>query len=54
MLGNDTGFPVIQSGAAQAFLINPESKRMNQVKCRTRIGAQTNDVSGVRRNLGFM
>src|ERR1700754_5306392 len=42
---------VIQSGAAQAGVVQLETKRSHQVQSRAGIGAQANDIARIGRNL---
>ncbi|MNR67286.1 hypothetical protein D3C85_1911990 [compost metagenome] len=44
---------VIQAGAAQALIVHLEAQRFDQVQLAAGIGAQADDVAGVRRNLGL-
>lgn len=59
-----TGFPrcvnlnvgilvIVQSCASQLRMVKRETQRFNQMKIGTGIGAQTNDVARIRRNLGM-
>lgn len=43
-------FMIIQSGAAQAFVVQLESQRFDQVQLAATVGAQADNVAGVRRN----
>ena len=46
-------FMVVQSGTAHFRVIERESQWFDQMQLCTGIGAQTNDVSGVRRDFRF-
>ncbi len=45
---------IIQPGAAQFPVLQPEAERFDQVQARTGVGAQAHDVAGVGRNLGLI
>ncbi len=47
-------FVVIQAGTAQIPVIQFKAKRAYQVKLRTGVGAQADDVAGVWRYLGMV
>jgi hypothetical protein len=44
-------FVIIQSGAPQLFIIQRKSEWPDQMQLRPGVGAQANDVPGIRRNL---
>ena len=44
---------VVEASAAQFFSIEIEAQRLDQVQVGAGVGAQPNDVAGVRRNLRF-
>jgi hypothetical protein len=45
---------VIQPGTADTFFFQVKSERVDQVQAHTRVRAQTHNVSGVWRDLGFI
>jgi len=45
---------VIQSGAPQFLVLQPEAERFDQMQARAGVGAQPHDVAGVGRNLGLI
>ena len=47
-------FAVIETGAAQAGIIEGETQRFDQVQRAAGVGAEPDDVARVRRNLGFV
>lgn len=44
---------VVEAGALQTLVIEPKPERFHQVQCRAGVGAQTNDIAGIRRDLGL-
>src|SRR5450759_1675974 len=42
---------IIQPGAKQLFILQREAERFDQMQLATGIGAQADDIAGVRRNL---
>ena len=51
MLGHGNKFMVVEARAAQRPLIHIESERVNEMQPSPDIGAQTDDVAGIGRNL---
>ena len=47
-------FVIIESCAAQLSVVKFEAERANQMQLRSGVGAQTDDVAGIRRNLGLI
>jgi MSHA biogenesis protein MshE len=45
---------VIQSGANQLFVLQRETERFDQMQMTAGIGAQPDDIAGIRRNLGLI
>ena len=54
MLRDAHEFPVVEPRPSQSRLVQRETQRMNQMQVRPGIGAQTNHVAGVGRNLGLV
>ena len=52
--GHRRVFPVIQPGPAELFLLEVESERLDEVQRCPRVGAQPDDVTRVRWNLGLV
>ena len=50
MLDNAGPLPVVESGAAQLFIIQLETQWLYKVELAACIGTQANDISGVRWN----
>jgi hypothetical protein len=44
---------IVESRALQALVVEPEPQRLDQMQRRAGIGAESNGVSGIRRDLGF-
>lgn len=41
---------IIEPGTAQAFVVQFEAQRLDQMQGAARIGAQPDDIAGIRRN----
>lgn len=54
MLHNAREFTVVEPCPSQSRLVQRETQRMNQMQVRPGIGAQTNHIAGVGRNLGLV
>ena len=46
-------FVVVEPGPGQVGLIHPEAERLDEVQRRPGVGAQPDDVAGVRGDLGL-
>ena len=44
---------IVQSGASQAFIVPGEAHRLNDMQTEARVGAQADNIPGVRRDLWF-
>ncbi len=44
---------VIQAGAAQSFVVQGETQRLDEVELRARVGGEPDDVSRVGGNFGL-
>jgi len=54
MLGDAREFTVVEPRPSQSRLVQRETQRMNQMQARPGIGAQTDHIAGVGRNLGLV
>ncbi len=50
MHGQASVFVVVETGAFQVAIVQPESQRLDQMQLGAGIGCQTNDVAGVGRD----
>ena len=52
-MADDAGaFVIVEAGAAQSFVGELEAERLDQMQLGTGVGAQADDVAGIRRDLG--
>ncbi len=54
MLRDAREFTVVEPRPSQSRLVQRETQRMNQMQARPGIGAQTDYIAGVGRNLGLV
>ncbi len=45
---------IVEPGPLQALVIQPEPQRLHQVQSGPGVGAETNHIARIRRNLGFI